>query len=80
MQTTYESSNSDNVVMEATISRHHDDDSTGTTGALDNNADFDELKYTAANVSGRIQIAAYWYDSLGSGGPRATAELWSRKE
>jgi RHS repeat-associated protein len=53
--------------MSAVISRHHDDYRAGeTTGALDTNADSDELKYTAANLEGRIQITANWYDDFGS--------------
>ncbi|MEW6743202.1 MAG: RHS repeat-associated core domain-containing protein [Planctomycetota bacterium] len=31
-----------------------------TTGPLDTNADSDSLKYTAANLEGRIQITAIW--------------------
>ena len=61
-QTTYASSDDDAVVMSATISRHHDDLSNGTVGALDTNADGDQLLYTAADVAGRIQIQASWYD------------------
>ncbi|MCP3996433.1 MAG: RHS repeat protein [bacterium] len=72
-QTTYESSDSDDVVMDAVVSRHHDDLSTGTTGALDTNADTDELLYTATNVEGRIQIRARWYDDEGRG--RVTTEV-----
>ncbi len=64
-QTTYESTDSDNVVMRASISRFHDDyDSGETTGALDTNADGDDLMYTAANIEGRIQITAMWFDDL----------------
>ena len=62
-QTTYEADSS-NVLMEATISRFHDDYGGGeTTGALDTNADGDELMYTAANLEGRIQISSMWYDA-----------------
>ena len=65
-QTTFESSNSDDVVMTAVIERYHDDKGgSETTGALDTNADGDDLKYTAANLEGRIQITANWYDDLG---------------
>ncbi|MEE9130850.1 MAG: RHS repeat-associated core domain-containing protein [Phycisphaerales bacterium] len=65
-QTTYESTDSADVLMRATISRHHDDNGFGaTTGALDTNADNDDLLYTAANVKGRIQITAMWYDRFG---------------
>ncbi len=62
-QATYESTDSDNAVMSAVISRYHDDLATGTTGALDTNADANAFKYTAANVK-RIQIAATWFDDL----------------
>ncbi len=75
-QTTYESSGSDDVIMEAVISRHHDDlsDVTGTKGALDTNADDNNvLKYTATNVKGRIQIRSMWYDDEGRG--RITTEV-----
>ncbi|MCH8342427.1 MAG: RHS repeat-associated core domain-containing protein [Planctomycetes bacterium] len=62
-QTVYESSNSDDVVMTAVIDRFHDDYGAGeSTGALDTNADNDDLKYTATNITGRIQIIANWYD------------------
>ncbi|MDP1660546.1 MAG: hypothetical protein Q8L55_01415, partial [Phycisphaerales bacterium] len=55
------------VVMTASIMRNYDD--TSTTGALDTNADNDVYKYTltgggSADVKGRIQIMAYWYDEL----------------
>lgn len=63
-QTIYEGTDSDNVVMTAAIRRHHNDLSSGTTGALDSNADGNSLKYTMANISGRIQIQAMWYDDL----------------
>jgi RHS repeat-associated protein len=62
-QTTYEDT-SGLAVMRAVISRLHDDLSTGTTGALDGNGDSNAFKYTAANVAGRIQITAMWYDAL----------------
>jgi RHS repeat-associated protein len=67
-QTVYESTDSDDVVMTAVIGRYHDDWSIGgteTKGALDTNADNDDLKYTAANLEGRIQITAAWYDQFG---------------
>ena len=65
-QTTYESDDSDEVWMEATISRFHDDRDAGeTTGALDTNADTDRLEYTADDLEGRIQITALWYDDTG---------------
>jgi len=64
-QTTYASATDDRVVMSATIERHHDDyGGSETTGALDTNADGDELLYTAANVEGRIAITAMWHDDL----------------
>ena len=53
------------VLMTAVIGRHHDDyGGSETTGALDTNADADELAITAANVTGRVQITAMWYDDL----------------
>lgn len=53
----------DNVLMTAVIQRTHDDVGGGqTTGELDTNADGDGLLYTAANLEGRIQITANWYD------------------
>ncbi|MEZ6014606.1 MAG: hypothetical protein R3F49_05795 [Planctomycetota bacterium] len=65
-QTTYESDDSDDVLMRATIERFHDDyGGSETTGALDTNADADSLAFTAANVEGRIQITAMWYDDMG---------------
>ena len=64
-QTVYESGSSDNVVMSATIQRHFDDYGVSETlGALDTNADGNPFKYTAANLEGRIQITAMWYDDL----------------
>ena len=64
-QTTYDPDTSD-VIMMATIDRHHDDTGPGaTTGTLDTNADADDLKYTAANLKGRIQITAMWSDRFG---------------
>ncbi|MCA9281060.1 MAG: hypothetical protein H6812_10565 [Phycisphaeraceae bacterium] len=63
-QTTYED-DSGLVLMSAVIQRFHDDYGGGeTTGALDTNADNDALMYTAANLEGRIQITAMWYDEL----------------
>ncbi len=65
-QTVYESSDSDDVQMQVAIARHHDDRSTGeTTGALDSNADSDDLLLTAADVEGRPQITAFWHDRFG---------------
>ncbi|MBL4844291.1 MAG: hypothetical protein JKY65_02085, partial [Planctomycetes bacterium] len=53
------------VLMRVNIDRHHDDKDTGeTTGELDTDADADALKLTAANVEGRAQITAMWYDTL----------------
>jgi YD repeat-containing protein len=53
------------TLMQARIERLHDDYSSGETlGALDTNADTDSLLYTAANLEGRIQISAMWYDAL----------------
>ena len=64
-QTTYESTNSNDVLMTAVIARFQDDKGGGeTAGALDTNADGDDLLYTASNVEGRIQITAMWYDRL----------------
>ncbi|MBK6940452.1 MAG: hypothetical protein IPH13_09665 [Planctomycetes bacterium] len=52
------------VVMTAVIQRTHDDVGGGqTTGELDTNADADDLLFTAANLEGRIQIQAMWYDA-----------------
>ncbi|MFO0836553.1 MAG: RHS repeat-associated core domain-containing protein [Phycisphaerales bacterium] len=62
-QTSYETTTG-HVLMQATISRAHDDLSTGSTGALDSNADADSMKYTSGNITGRIQITASWYDEL----------------
>jgi len=54
------------VVMTASIARHPNDYGGGaTTGALDTNADTDDLKYTMSDVKGRIQIAATWFDRYG---------------
>ncbi|MBK9189248.1 MAG: hypothetical protein IPM33_09870 [Phycisphaerales bacterium] len=55
----------DNVFIQATIARNHAD--TTTTGPLDLTYDGGDglpLKYTAADVKGRIQISAMWYDAL----------------
>lgn len=51
-------------LMRATISRAHDDLANGSSGALDTNADGNSTKYTAADIKGRIQITAMWYDDL----------------
>ncbi|MFN0007039.1 MAG: RHS repeat-associated core domain-containing protein [Planctomycetota bacterium] len=53
------------VTLRARIDRFHDDYSTGeTTGELDTNADGLPLKLTFANLEGRAQITAMWYDDL----------------
>jgi len=55
----------DEVLVQATIERTHGD--TSTTGPLDTTYDGGDglpLKFTAADVKGRIQISAVWYDSL----------------
>jgi YD repeat-containing protein len=53
------------VVLRATISRLHSDIGGGeTTGALDTNADGLDLKLTASNLKGRVQITSYWYDRV----------------
>ena len=68
-QTTFDTDSSD-VLMQATISRLFSDVTivpvlSDTLGALDTNADADALKYSAADVEGRIQITAHWYDRFG---------------
>ena len=50
------------VVMQVNIQRFHDDDSAGTTGALDTNADGNALTVTAGNLEGRASITAIWYE------------------
>ncbi|UYV12376.1 MAG: hypothetical protein NCW75_13890 [Phycisphaera sp.] len=62
MVTAYESNDSNLVFASAAIQRDHDD--TSTTGELDSGADGDLLAFTAANITGRIQISATWYDVL----------------
>ncbi len=55
----------DEVLVQGTIERKHDD--TSTTGALDTTYDGGDglpLKFTAADVKGRVQISATWYDDL----------------
>jgi RHS repeat-associated protein len=55
----------DEVLVQGTIERTHGD--TSTTGPLDTTYDGGDglpLKFTAADVKGRIQISAVWYDSL----------------
>ncbi len=64
-QTAYRSTTSNVVLMTVVIDRFHDD--LGGTGALDSNEDGetpDPLKLSSADVSGRPQITAYWYDPL----------------
>ncbi len=71
-QTTYEA-DTGRAIMTATIERDFADrGGSETTGALDTNADGDAEMYTAANLEGRIQISAMWYDELGR--PEYTAE------
>jgi RHS repeat-associated protein len=56
-----------NALITATVSRNWNDRNSGsgeTTGALDSNGDGSDLKVTAANLSGRVQITAMWYDAL----------------
>ncbi|MCC7389448.1 MAG: hypothetical protein IT431_11835 [Phycisphaerales bacterium] len=64
-QTVY-SEDTGSVLLSASISRFHDDYGTGqTTGPLDLNNDggsASPLVYTAADILGRIQITASWYD------------------
>ena len=62
----------DEVLVQATIERTHGD--TSTTGPLDTTYDGGDslpLKFTAADVKGRIQISATWYDDLDR--PRTSA-------
>jgi hypothetical protein len=52
----------------ANVQIHHFHDDYGASehrGALDSNADGDDLLLTAANVTGRVAIKSYWYDDLG---------------
>lgn len=60
-QTHYDSDPGD-VLMRVVVMRDAND---SDTGALDDNADSDDLLITAANLSGRAQITAYWYDAFG---------------
>ncbi len=65
-QTVFESSNSDDVLMRVAVSRFQDDfGGSETEGALDTNADADTLLVTAANLEGRADITAFWYDRFG---------------
>lgn len=53
------------ALVQAIISREHDD--TSTTGPLDTTYDGGDglpLKFTASDVKGRIQVTAMWYDEL----------------
>jgi RHS repeat-associated protein len=64
--TGYEASTG-NALIKATVSRNWNDRNSGsgeTTGALDSNADASDLKVTSANITGRVQITAMWYDAL----------------
>jgi YD repeat-containing protein len=71
-QTVYQDGNSNKVIMRVAISRLWDDmegNDVGAglydnTGVLDSGADNDLLLITAANLLGRAQITATWYDSL----------------
>ena len=67
-ETRYEASTG-NVLMSVAIQRKHNDISGGeTTGPLDTNDDASShlpLKLTAADVKGRAQITANWYDQFG---------------
>jgi len=64
-QTTFDATTGE-VIMTAVIERFHTDYGGGeTTGVLDTNADNDALLFTAANLEGRIQISASWFDALG---------------
>ncbi|MCC6244764.1 MAG: hypothetical protein IT353_18100, partial [Gemmatimonadaceae bacterium] len=62
-QTTYDPVDG-HPLMRASISRAHDDLTNGNSGVLDTNADGNANKFTAANIKGRIQITAMWYDEL----------------
>ncbi|MCB9609471.1 MAG: hypothetical protein H6716_22960 [Polyangiaceae bacterium] len=53
------------AILSIQIDRLHDDRATGTSGALDTNADSDDLLLTAANNNGRAQITGMWYDAQG---------------
>lgn len=62
--TAYET-DSNNVLLTGRIDRFHTDyGGSSTSGELDTNGDALPLKFTAANVLGRIQITANWYDAL----------------
>ena len=67
-ETRYDGTKPD-VLLNVTIQRMHNDFGGGqTTGKLDTDADSgppDPLKLTAADVKGRAQITAYWYDAFG---------------
>ncbi|HRQ73937.1 MAG TPA: RHS repeat-associated core domain-containing protein [Phycisphaerales bacterium] len=57
----------DNVLLALRVDRFHDSTTT-LTGPLDENdetgGDGDDLKVTAADLNGRPQITAFWYDHL----------------
>ena len=66
-ETRYDETKPD-VLLSVSIQRKHNDVDTGsgeTTDALDTNADTLPLKVTAANLKGRAQITASWYDQFG---------------
>jgi YD repeat-containing protein len=55
------------VILRATISRRHSDiGGSETKGNLDQNdtGDHDPMKLSAADLKGRAQITAYWYDRV----------------
>jgi len=67
-ETMYESGASDDVLMTVRVDRKHTDGQAPnppSTGALDTNADSDDLLLTAANLKGRPQITCMWYDRFG---------------
>ncbi|MCE7974327.1 MAG: hypothetical protein DYG92_08410, partial [Leptolyngbya sp. PLA1] len=49
-------------LMQATISRYHDD--TSTTGALDTDTDLSLLDWSTSKIKGRVSISITFYDSL----------------
>lgn len=65
-QTVFVSDTDSSEAMTVSIDRHHNDKGGSyTTGALDTNADGDRKVVTPANVTGRYQITANWYDAQG---------------
>lgn len=64
-----------NVILGATIMRHHNDKGgSETKGALDANSDGgtpDDFKLTIGDIKGRAHINANWYDELGRVGTSA---------